>query len=309
MGGLDPSLDPLTWRNTALITTLLDYVLHLDKHLNVIIQDYGVWTYLILFAIIFCETGLVVTPFLPGDSLLFAIGTFAALGSLDLGVTLVLLSLAAILGDALNYAIGYHVGPRVFSRQGVRFLNRDYLDRTHRFYERYGAKTIVIARFVPIIRTVRAVRGGDRPHDLRALRALQRGGGHRLDREPHPRGLSVRQHPAGAKELLPGDLRDHHHFHPPALVEVLRQRRRPERRPDDDRGAAIPLTFDPSALTTTPDWNLSSCRCVSIPSRFLRPSWPSSPSWEDARRLPIGSASGRNRCRPPPTCTPSARPS
>ena len=153
MGGFDPSLDPLIWRNTALITTLLDYVLHLDTHLHVIIQDYGVWTYLILFVIIFCETGLVVTPFLPGDSLLFAIGTFAALGSLDLGVTLVLLSLAAILGDALNYAIGYHLGPRVFSREGVRFLNRDYLDRTHRFYERYGAKTIVIARFVPIVRT------------------------------------------------------------------------------------------------------------------------------------------------------------
>ena len=144
---------PLTWRNPALIATLLDYVLHLDKHLHVIIQDYGVWTYLILFAIIFCETGLVVTPFLPGDSLLFAIGTFAALGSLDLGLTLVLLSLAAILGDAVNYAIGYRLGPRVFSREGVRFLNRDYLDRTHRFYERYGAKTIVIARFVPIIRT------------------------------------------------------------------------------------------------------------------------------------------------------------
>jgi len=153
MGGLDPSLNPPIWRNTALIATLLDYVLHLDTHLHVIIQDYGVWTYLILFAIIFCETGLVVTPFLPGDSLLFAIGTFAALGSLDLGMTLVLLSLAAILGDALNYAIGYRLGPRVFSREGVRFLNRDYLDRTHRFYERYGAKTIVIARFVPIIRT------------------------------------------------------------------------------------------------------------------------------------------------------------
>ena len=95
---------PLIWRNPALIATLLDYVLHLDKHLHVIIQDYGVWTYLILFAIIFCETGLVVTPFLPGDSLLFAIGTFAALGSLDLGLTLVLLSLAAILGDAVNYS-------------------------------------------------------------------------------------------------------------------------------------------------------------------------------------------------------------
>ena len=137
----------------TLIRSLLDYVLHLDKHLHVIIQDYGVWTYLILFLIIFCETGLVVTPFLPGDSLLFAIGTFAALGSLDLGLTIVLLSVAAILGDAVNYTIGYHVGPRVFSKEGVRFLNREYLDRTHRFYERYGAKTIVIARFVPIIRT------------------------------------------------------------------------------------------------------------------------------------------------------------
>jgi membrane-associated protein len=137
----------------ALFRTLADYVLHLDKHLHVIIQDYGVWTYLILFLIIFCETGLVVTPFLPGDSLLFAVGTFTALGSLDLGLTIVLLSIAAILGDAVNYTIGYHVGPRVFSRKDVRFLNREYLDRTHAFYEKYGAKTIVIARFVPIIRT------------------------------------------------------------------------------------------------------------------------------------------------------------
>jgi membrane-associated protein len=137
----------------ALIGTLLDYVVHLDKHLSGVIQDYGVWTYLILFLIIFCETGLVVTPFLPGDSLLFAIGTFTAVGALDLGLTLVLLSAAAVLGDTVNYAVGYRVGPRVFRREGVRFLNREYLDRTHRFYERHGAKTIVIARFVPIIRT------------------------------------------------------------------------------------------------------------------------------------------------------------
>jgi membrane-associated protein len=136
-----------------LIQTLFDYLLHLDRHLSVIIQDYGVWTYLILFLIIFCETGLVVTPFLPGDSLLFAVGTFAAVGALDLGLTLVLLSVAAILGDTVNYAIGHRVGPRVFRKEGVRFLNREYLDRTHRFYERHGAKTIVIARFVPIIRT------------------------------------------------------------------------------------------------------------------------------------------------------------
>src|SRR5262249_16732374 len=111
------------------------------------------WTYLILFLIVFCETGLVVTPFLPGDSLLFAVGTFTATGVLDFGVTVVLLSAAAILGDAVNYAIGYRVGPPVFTHKDVRLLNREYLDRAHRFYERYGAKTIVIARFVPIIRT------------------------------------------------------------------------------------------------------------------------------------------------------------
>jgi len=132
---------------------LTDFVLHLDRHLAALIQDYGLWTYLILFLIIFCETGLVVTPVLPGDSLLFAVGTFAASGALDLGIILLLLSAAAIAGDTVNYAIGARVGPRIFRQKGVRLLNRDYLDRTHRFYERHGAKTIVIARFVPIIRT------------------------------------------------------------------------------------------------------------------------------------------------------------
>jgi len=136
-----------------LIRQLLDILLHLDRHLDTIIQQYGVWTYLILFLIIFCETGLVVTPILPGDSLLFAVGTFAARGALDLGLLLVLLSVAAVAGDTVNYAIGYRVGRQIFRKEGVRFLNREYLDRTHRFYERHGAKTIVIARFVPIIRT------------------------------------------------------------------------------------------------------------------------------------------------------------
>jgi membrane-associated protein len=136
-----------------LILQFVDIVLHLDRHLSTVIQDYGVWTYLILFLIIFCETGLVVTPILPGDSLLFAAGTFAARDALDVGLVLLLLSLAAVAGDTLNYAIGYRVGPQVFRKEGVRFLNREYLDRTHRFYERYGAKTIVIARFVPVIRT------------------------------------------------------------------------------------------------------------------------------------------------------------
>jgi membrane-associated protein len=136
-----------------LLWLLVDIVLHLDRHLSEVIQQYGIWTYLILFLIVFCETGLVVTPFLPGDSLLFAVGTFAALGALDLGLVIALLSAAAILGDSSNYAIGATIGPRVFRRDGVRFLNRRHLERTHEFYERYGAKTIVIARFVPIVRT------------------------------------------------------------------------------------------------------------------------------------------------------------
>lgn len=136
-----------------LVWLLVDVLLHLDRHLSDVIQQYGVWTYLILFLIVFCETGLVVTPFLPGDSLLFAVGTFAALGALDLWLVSGLLIAAAVIGDGVNYAIGARVGPRVFRREGVRFLNPKHLERTHDFYERYGAKTIVIARFVPIVRT------------------------------------------------------------------------------------------------------------------------------------------------------------
>jgi membrane-associated protein len=131
----------------------IDVALHLDRYLQAVIQDYGGWTYLILFLIVFCETGLVVTPFLPGDSLLFAVGTFAAVGALDLGFTMLLLAAAAVAGDAVNYAIGARVGPAVFRRDDVRFLNRKHLDRTHEFYERHGPITIVIARFVPIVRT------------------------------------------------------------------------------------------------------------------------------------------------------------
>ncbi len=136
-----------------LIQTLIEFVLHLDKHLNVIIQTYGVWTYLLLFLVIFLETGLVVTPILPGDSLLFAAGSFAALGSLNVVWLFILLSIAAVGGDTVNYWIGHFVGPKVFSREGVRFLNKEYLDRTHRFYEKHGGKTIILARFIPIIRT------------------------------------------------------------------------------------------------------------------------------------------------------------
>ncbi len=134
------------------VRSVVDLFLHLDQHLSRVIADYGVWTHLILFLIVFAETGLVVTPFLPGDSLLFAAGTFAALGSLDLGLLMVLLIGAAILGDTVNYWVGAWIGPRAFSGN-VRFLRKDYIDRTHAFYEKHGGKTIILARFVPIIRT------------------------------------------------------------------------------------------------------------------------------------------------------------
>lgn len=136
-----------------LLKEFVDLFLHLDTHLQAAIQHYGGWTYLILFLIIFCETGLVITPILPGDSLLFAAGTFAASGALEAWWLVILLSIAAVAGDAVNYAIGHFMGPKVFSQQDSRFLKKEYLDRTHQFYEKYGGKTIIIARFVPIVRT------------------------------------------------------------------------------------------------------------------------------------------------------------
>ncbi len=136
-----------------LIKEFIDLFLHLDTHLQTVIQTYGTWTYVILFIIIFCETGLVVTPILPGDSLLFAAGAFAATGTLDLKWLLILLIIAAVLGDATNYMIGHLMGPKVFSQPDSRFLKKEYLDRTHQFYEKYGGKTIIIARFIPIVRT------------------------------------------------------------------------------------------------------------------------------------------------------------
>jgi membrane-associated protein len=134
------------------INFFVDVFLHLDKHLGDVIRDYGTWTYLILFVVVFCETGLVVTPFLPGDSLLFAAGALAHRGELNPVWLFVVLSAAAIAGDTVNYWIGAIIGPRAFSGN-IRFLKKEYLDRTHRFYERYGGKTIIIARFVPIVRT------------------------------------------------------------------------------------------------------------------------------------------------------------
>lgn len=138
-----------------LILFFVDLFLHLDEHLSTVISNYGLWTYLLLFLIIFMETGFVVTPFLPGDSLLFAAGTFAsaALGApLNIWVLLLLLCIAAVAGDTVNYWIGHYIGPKAFSGD-IRFLKKEYLDRTHAFYEKHGGKTIVLARFVPIIRT------------------------------------------------------------------------------------------------------------------------------------------------------------
>jgi len=135
------------------IAKAIDFVLHLDKYLSGLIQTFGMWTYLVLFLVIFCETGLVVTPFLPGDSLLFAAGAFAASGSLKIGWLFLILAAAAVLGDTVNYWIGKKIGPKVFSKEKSRIFKKEYLDRTHRFYEKYGVETIIIARFVPIVRT------------------------------------------------------------------------------------------------------------------------------------------------------------
>jgi membrane-associated protein len=135
-----------------LLKDFVDLFLHLDRHLSELIAQYGSWTYAILFLIVFCETGLIVTPFLPGDSLLFAAGTFAGLGDFDPWVLAGLLAVAAILGDTVNYWVGSWVGPKAFSGK-VPFLNQRHLAKTQEFYERHGGKTIIMARFVPIIRT------------------------------------------------------------------------------------------------------------------------------------------------------------
>jgi len=135
--------------------SLIDFVLHLDLHLKVVLDSVGLWSYLLFFAIIFAETGLVVTPFLPGDSLVFALGALAAAkdSPLNIGLVYLILSAAAILGDSANYAIGKYFGALILKKQGAWFLKKEHIDRTHRFYEKYGSKTIVLARFVPIVRT------------------------------------------------------------------------------------------------------------------------------------------------------------
>jgi membrane-associated protein len=136
-----------------LIAKIIDIALHLDRYLSAIIQQYGAWTYGILFFVVFVETGFVVMPFLPGDSLLFAAGTFAALKALNIYLLLGLLAAAAIIGDTVNYWVGHYLGPKVFHNEKSRIFKKEYLDRTHAFFEKYGGKTIIIARFVPIVRS------------------------------------------------------------------------------------------------------------------------------------------------------------
>ncbi len=136
-----------------LVKDFIHIFLHLDQHLNLIVQNYGLWSYAVLFLIIFCETGLVVTPFLPGDSLLFAAGALCAATELRIEWVVALLTVAAILGDTVNYWVGNYIGPKVFAQESSRFLNKKHLEKTHQFYEKYGGKTIIIARFVPIVRT------------------------------------------------------------------------------------------------------------------------------------------------------------
>ncbi|MEO6445441.1 MAG: DedA family protein [Gemmatimonadaceae bacterium] len=135
-----------------MLQTILDYVLHLDTHLATVVQGAGLWTYAILALIIFAETGLVITPFLPGDSLLFATGAIAATASLNIWVLFVLLSVCAIIGDAVNYWVGSKIGAKAAEGR-IPYVKKEYIQRTHQFYERYGARTIVLARFVPIVRT------------------------------------------------------------------------------------------------------------------------------------------------------------
>ena len=136
-----------------LLATFIDVILHLDKHLIWVVQNYGSWIYLILFLIIFCETGLVVTPFLPGDSLLFVAGAIAATGAMEVQLLAALLMLAAFCGDNTNYWIGRYFGPKIFKRSDSPLLNRAHLEKTRQFYEKHGGKTVIFARFLPIVRT------------------------------------------------------------------------------------------------------------------------------------------------------------
>jgi membrane-associated protein len=149
---------------------LLNFILHIDKYLEVIIQDYGTLTYLFFFIVVFCETGLVVIPFLPGDSLIFTASAYAAKGSLNIWLIFAIFACAAILGDTVNYQIGHFIGPKVFNNKDSKIFKKEYLDKTQTFYDRHGAVTIIIARFMPIIRTFAPfVAGVGKMHYLKFL--------------------------------------------------------------------------------------------------------------------------------------------
>ena len=156
-----------------MISTLIDFILHIDQHLVHLSAQYGPWIYAILFVVIFCETGLVVTPFLPGDSLLFAAGGIAAIGGMDIHVMVLLLLAAAILGDAANFMIGKYFGQKLFANPDSKIFRRSYLEKTHAFYEKHGGKTIIIARFVPIVRTFCAICRRHGQYALRHVYPLQ----------------------------------------------------------------------------------------------------------------------------------------
>jgi len=136
-----------------IITSLINVLLHLDKYLTVIIKSYGIWTYALIFLIIFCETGLVITPFLPGDSILFAAGALASIGALKIFPLFIVFYLAAVIGDTANYHIGQKIGNKILDKENVKYINKEYLKKAHNFYKKHGSMTIVLGRFIPIIRT------------------------------------------------------------------------------------------------------------------------------------------------------------
>ena len=185
----------------------ISFVLHIDQHLFALVAEYGALLYLFLFIVVFCETGLVVTPFLPGDSLLFAAGTVAGAGHLSYPVCMLVLLGAAILGDAVNYEIGRHVGPSIFSRE-TRFLNKEHLLKAHAFYERHGGKAIILARFIPI------VCGWDCAHVPGQVPVFQHHRGHPLGGGAGFRRVFPRQHPDRKEQFQCRHLRHHHRFGP-----------------------------------------------------------------------------------------------
>ncbi len=192
------------------LAILIDFVLHVDVHLATFVQTYGQWVYALLFAIIFVETGVVVMPFLPGDSLLFVVGAMCGAGLMDLPLSMGLLTAAAILGNQSNYAIGRYFGPRVFKWEDSRWFNKKAFDQAHAFYERYGGVTIVLARFMPFVRTFAPFVAGVAQMTRQQVHVLRHHRGHLLGLQPDARRLPVRQHALGEEQSGQDHLgRDH----------------------------------------------------------------------------------------------------